>query len=177
MARLTEAKLRRLVLDVADIDRHEPARDKRKPLPQRVNRCEGEFLNALAVRGKGARVLRQGWPDFLVCEAGAWFAVEVKRRSDVISHSQLEMFEALSTLGLTIYVWCNARPDRLVPWRKWPTATARVKPRRPKWAEQWSTSEAAKLGVRRDKQERLRTKSTQQANACQASKTLSGTEA
>jgi hypothetical protein len=45
---------------------------------------------------KGCRVLRSGWPDFLMIRGRQLFAVEVKSESDEVSAAQRLIFDALS---------------------------------------------------------------------------------
>lgn len=78
--------------------------------------AEREFL--ARAMGKDARVLRNGWPDFLVERDGETFAVEVKRGTDDISGAQARMFEALERAGIKVYVWNPRKPEAAVPWRK-----------------------------------------------------------
>lgn len=65
------------------------------------------------------RVLRGGWPDFLLKheETGEVFAVEVKTSSDRLSRRQAACFVLLEQVGLKVYVWMPSQPKRLTPWR------------------------------------------------------------
>lgn len=81
---------------------------------KRLKPAEREFLER--AMGQGARILRNGWPDFLVERDGKTFAVEVKRGADDVSDAQARMFAALERSGIKVYVWNPRRPDIAVPW-------------------------------------------------------------
>jgi hypothetical protein len=83
---------------------------------KRLTPAEREFLQRAV--GKGARVLRNGWPVFLVERDGETFAVEVKRGADDISGAQARMFEALERAGIKVYVWNPRRPMSAKPWMR-----------------------------------------------------------
>lgn len=84
---------------------------------KRLNWSERQFLQKAV--GKSARVLRNGWPDFLVQRDGKTIAVEVKRGADDLSDTQIRMFDALGLVGIPVYVWNPRRPSVLVPWHKY----------------------------------------------------------
>lgn len=52
--------------------------------------------------GTGARVYRNGWPDFLVEQNGAIEFVEVKTPTDIMRPEQIAMHEALRRHGLRV---------------------------------------------------------------------------
>lgn len=81
---------------------------------KRLTAAEREFLERAL--GRGARVLRNGWPDFLIERDGETFAVEVKRGTDDVSDAQARMFEALERAGIRVYVWNPRRPRSATPW-------------------------------------------------------------
>jgi hypothetical protein len=80
------------------------------------NHSETAFLEL--AKTKGMRVLRGGWPDFLVEGVdGRTVGVEIKHSSSGVSAAQREMFAALVAAGVPVYVW---RPGTgaLVPWAR-----------------------------------------------------------
>lgn len=91
-------------------------RRKLKPSDRLGTSIEARF-RALAVE-RGWRVHRQGWPDFLLATDEGAHLVEVKSVSDKLSARQVELFTALETLGLTVKVWWEREPGKLMPWRK-----------------------------------------------------------
>ena len=122
-----------------------------------MNKTELAFVGKALSRGKGGRVLRDGWPDFLIVESGAAYAVEVKSSTDILRPSQFEMFCALEELGIKVMVWNPDKPDVLMPFRKWPRChkskmkvvrrgRAREEPRLAKRVKAWE--EAARDAVR-----------------------------
>jgi hypothetical protein len=78
--------------------------------------AEGAFL--LRALKQGSKVLRNGWPDFLVERDGEVFAVEVKQGPDDLSDAQVRMFAALERVGLKVYVWAPKHSKKAVPWRR-----------------------------------------------------------
>lgn len=104
---------------------------KRPKCSDGVNSAESAFIEKVLSRGNNARVLRSGWPDFLITESwGTTYAVEVKRVPDVVSQSQVDMFSALEELGMKVYIWDPANPDRLGDWKKWPRQGQSQQPRK-----------------------------------------------
>lgn len=88
-----------------------------------ANECENAFLYRLLDKRPGAKVARNGWPDFLVEQAdGTIVGVEVKSGTDRLRKDQVRMFSMLERTGLAIFVWTEVAPDRLIPWRKFHTA-------------------------------------------------------
>lgn len=88
------------------------------PEAWKATQCELQFVQKAITRGKQVRVLRSGWPDFLVEEEGKFYAVEVKAPGDVIRPSQRRMFTTLEAMGVSVFVWSPKSPDRLQPWRR-----------------------------------------------------------
>lgn len=81
------------------------------------NRNEAAFV-AMA-KAKNANVARNGWPDFLVDLPGTGtIGVEVKHRYDQVRPEQRRVFAMLEKVGVNVYVWHTAKPNTLVPWRK-----------------------------------------------------------
>jgi hypothetical protein len=78
-----------------------------------------ELRFVLQAEEKGAKVFRAGWPDFLIEQDGKATLVEVKTNSDMIRPNQARMFAALERLGLKVFIWNPARPDRLAHWRRY----------------------------------------------------------
>ncbi len=54
--------------------------------------------------GRGAVVLRRGWPDFLVFEREKLYVVEVKGPGDDVRPSQQVVLAALARQGISTYV-------------------------------------------------------------------------
>ncbi len=82
-----------------------------------MNEAEERFRRLMLERG--AKVLRSGWPDFLVITAaGSALAVEVKSDGDRMRPAQVRTFEALEAAGLEIRVWWARRPESLMRWRE-----------------------------------------------------------
>ncbi len=79
-------------------------------------------------------VWRHGWPDFAVRDrvTGAIYAVEVKHGGDVVSEGQAAMFSLLEEAGVPVFVWHTARPNKLVPWRRFTERAQRRSERLPK---------------------------------------------
>lgn len=113
MGTLTRAKLLKLADEIRD---HERARKAAKTKRGGPNEAEAAFLADAAGKGKA---LRCGWPDFLLLREDGAIGVEVKRRDDWCSASQVAMFEALETIGVSVFVWELGRPGVLTPWRRW----------------------------------------------------------
>jgi hypothetical protein len=68
---------------------------------------------------QGWKVVRAGWPDFLLTGLGPRpVFVEVKGVGDRIRPSQKRMFAALELAGVRVYVWWELTPNSLIPWRK-----------------------------------------------------------
>lgn len=86
------------------------------------------FFRAYA-EAKGCRVLRAGWPDFLLDDpkTGKAFGVEVKSDIDAISTPQVRCFALLERLGVPVYIWSPSTPGRLKPWRRYLQETKRVR--------------------------------------------------
>lgn len=95
--------------------------------------AEAEFYRS-AITRRSAKVYRCGWPDFLVdVKPLGLIGVEVKSHGDELRKEQRAMFEALEGTNLRVYVWHEATPDRLIPWRDFDAAKAdREKARRAK---------------------------------------------
>jgi len=78
-----------------------------------VNAYEREIYDSL--RQRGWKVLRRGWPDFLVMDKG-WsrgFALEVKRNGDKLTEEQAEMHKALARFGIMVHVVHDEKPDAI----------------------------------------------------------------
>lgn len=59
---------------------------------------------------RGARVYRNGWPDFLVVENGVVRAVEVKARHQYLSPYQADVYAVLTSIGLPVeIIWPEGR--------------------------------------------------------------------
>ena len=114
--KLSQAAVTKLVEQVGDL---------RKPHAPALTATEKQFYDA-AIHGKGARIWRNGWPDFLVDLPGmGHVGIEIKSGSDHLKRYQREMFAALEAAGiLKVYVWHANCPDRLTPWRKFDGAKA-----------------------------------------------------
>ncbi len=81
---------------------------------------EAEDYFVAWVKGRhGHRVLRAGWPDFLLVDkaTGKPFAVEVKTGSDRLSRRQANCFEVLEKAGIPVFVWSPETPKVITPWR------------------------------------------------------------
>jgi hypothetical protein len=89
------------------------------------NSSEAAF--ALMADRRGWTVCRSGWPDFLVVKDDKRFFVEVKSTKDGLTSSQRTMFDALEKLGIEVTVWWEARPETLLPWRKFQKFYSRTK--------------------------------------------------
>lgn len=111
--KLSQAAVTKLVEQIGDL-RKPPG-----PPEPGLTVTERKFYDA-AIHGKGARVWRNGWPDFLVDLPGmGHVGIEIKSGSDQLKWYQREMFAALESAGiLKVYVWHPKYPDRLTPWRK-----------------------------------------------------------
>lgn len=79
---------------------------------------ERAFLVAILAKKPNARVLRNGWPDFLFEYEGRICGVEVKSETDVVRPAQRAMFAALERAGIKVYVWSPMAADRLAHWRR-----------------------------------------------------------
>lgn len=113
---LSELKVRRLVREFEKLD----GRNHDEPPPEwKANEAESAFADRACARGRKTRVLRNGWPDFLIVEDGKTYAVEVKRDSDEIRDAQRRMFTALEAAGIKVFVWSPSKPSALTPWAKW----------------------------------------------------------
>jgi len=112
---LTPRQLRRLVAQVDAEDRRnrhaDTGVDETKLTP-----TEQAFCALAASRGR--RVIRNGWPDFLVEDpkTGKMIAVEVKSNVDALRPEQRRMFAALERLGIRVFVWRPKSPRSLSPW-------------------------------------------------------------
>lgn len=115
----------RLTLQVAKLDQERRERtlvvDETK-----LNAAEQEFCAVADRRGK--RLLRNGWPDFMMLdpETGGMVAVEVKTDADSVSEAQARMFEALESHGMRVMIWSPERPGTLIHWRKHDIARRRA---------------------------------------------------
>ena len=58
---------------------------------------------------KGWKVLRNGWPDYLIYKDDQIAFVEVKDKGDWLKPNQIEMLSLLSKFGLKCFTW---RPDK-----------------------------------------------------------------
>ena len=120
---LSELKVRKLVRQYEALERDEGVDHERdneiRERCRSLKDSEGAFLWKAVSRGRNARVLRAGWPDFLILEDGKGYAVEVKRWPDRVSARQAEMFEALESLGIKVFVWTASKPNELRDWRRW----------------------------------------------------------
>jgi VRR-NUC domain-containing protein len=93
------------------------AQQPEDPRGLQVNTAERAFLLRAQSR---AVVYRSGWPDFLVeLSAEKTIGVEVKLAGDIVRRNQAKMFAALERCGIPVFIWNPARPDVLVPWRKY----------------------------------------------------------
>ncbi len=75
---------------------------------------------ARALKAKGLRVTKRGWPDFFVLDpkTGGVCAVEVKHGPDEpVSEHQRFVLSALAALGVPTYVWTPGRGLRKVKAR------------------------------------------------------------
>lgn len=92
----------------------------------------GELKCAALIQERGkARIIRAGWPDFLLERKsdGRLFGVEVKSGGDYIRDTQRTCFEALERGGVPVYVWHPREPDKFVLWREF-DKTRKLKPKR-----------------------------------------------
>jgi hypothetical protein len=114
---MKRATIERLSSDIAKLDRERRDRDWAVD-ESKLTDAERAFCAIADSRGK--RVLRNGWPDFMVLdpESGGTMAVEVKTDEDVISAAQARMFEALEDYSIRVMIWCPTCPGKLTPWRK-----------------------------------------------------------
>lgn len=98
-----------------------------------LTEAERAFVSMADARGK--RVLRNGWPDFMVfdLESGGMIAVEVKTDDDSVSPAQARMFEALEEHGLRVMVWSPERPAKLIPWRRHELEKKKQRGRQGEW--------------------------------------------
>ena len=123
----------RLTLQIAQLDKERRSAtlivDEDKLTP-----AEQAFCAVAHARGK--RLLRNGWPDFLVLdpESGGLAAIEVKTDEDEISPAQARMFEALEELGLRVMIWSPERPGKLVFWRRHDLERRRRRESKERWA-------------------------------------------
>lgn len=85
---------------------------------------EAKFFQLASKRGW--KLYRSGWPDFLLLSEGKLLFVEVKSANDRLSATQLELFEALSKLGIRVRVWWERTPDRLIHWRRFADTVRQV---------------------------------------------------
>lgn len=67
---------------------------------------------------KGWKVHRSGWPDFLIVADGKAQFVEVKSATDSVSDNQAELYAALSSAGVEVFIWWESSPQVLIPWRR-----------------------------------------------------------
>jgi hypothetical protein len=103
--------------EVAERERQEEVREHAsETVGGGVNLSEAAFVSRAEERGV-ERILRAGWPDFMVRMDGCWIGVEVKRGGDRVSERQRVMFEALEQAGIRVYVWNPVCPDRLLNWK------------------------------------------------------------
>lgn len=93
--------------------------DQANVLRLRVNDAEGEFLTKVQMRRRQTKVMRAGWPDFMLVEDGRIYAVEVKSKYHRVSAVQAAIFETLEKKGIKVSVWTPGKPDRLLPWHLW----------------------------------------------------------
>jgi hypothetical protein len=112
---LTPRQLRRLVEQVDAADRRARLADTGVD-ENKLTTIEQAFCAMAANRGR--RVIRNGWPDFLVEDpkTGKTIAVEVKSNVDALSPEQRRMFAALERLGIRVFVWRPKNPRSLSPW-------------------------------------------------------------
>ena len=77
---------------------------------------QGMTLSELSVfnfLSSGAKVLRCGWPDFLVLNNGVAYCVEVKAGNDPLTDQQLEMHAALKKIGIHVFIVRDGYCDEL----------------------------------------------------------------
>lgn len=111
---------RRRKFDLLDFNMHTS-----KQVPDFVNSLtatEQSFLVEAVERYPGARVYRNGWPDFLFEHEGRAYGVEVKSENDDLRPGQRIMFDALERAGIKTYIWSPSSPRRLVYWRRFRSA-------------------------------------------------------
>jgi hypothetical protein len=75
---------------------------------------------AQLARKRGWHFTKRGWPDFLCCEEGKWFAVEVKPRLlggefKALKRSQIETMAVLESVGIPCYVSDGNEMQRFQP--------------------------------------------------------------
>lgn len=92
--------------------------------PSTAKLNEQERKVATALEAHGFKVLRNGWPDFLVIGRGRdrrWtaFALEVKTPGDKLSEAQRSMASALKRMGLPVYVTSSTLTDWERVWNRW----------------------------------------------------------
>jgi len=84
----------------------------------KVTASEKTFLGFMEKYRPELRLLRSGWPDFLVIDdENRLHAVEVKAYPDTLRKNQRECIEALELVGLETHVFRADQGD-LVTWRR-----------------------------------------------------------
>ena len=82
---------------------------------------ENRFYLRAVEKYDDTKILRHGWPDFLIVEDGATFGVEVKSGlSDPLRENQQQMFKALGDMGVEVYVYNeDLAVEKLVHWSRY----------------------------------------------------------
>jgi hypothetical protein len=122
-ATVREQKIHRLDDELKLIDLY-----KGEANPGPGNEAEA-FFEAWVNGRHGHKVIKNGWPDFLLMhkDTGRPFAVEVKTAADRMSRRQEKCFAALESGGIAVYVWCPSEPKKLEPWRAYLKRTGRYR--------------------------------------------------
>jgi hypothetical protein len=117
----------RLASEIAELDTQ---RRTRQSHVDESTLTEAERAFCVMADSRSKRLLRNGWPDFLMIdpESGGMIGVEVKTYTDEISEAQSRMFAALEQHGLRVMVWSPERPRQLTPWRRWNST---------RWRREW----------------------------------------
>lgn len=84
----------------------------------RVNPSEAAFLGYAKKTSPNAKILRGGWPDFLMIdEDGSLCCVEVKSWANKLRSNQLACIKALELVGVQTLIFRSNLGD-VVSWRK-----------------------------------------------------------
>lgn len=134
MSRVRRRDIDRLTLQIDALDAE---RRRRTLVVDEGALTEAEQAFCAAADRRGKRVLRNGWPDFMVFDlaSGGILGVEVKTDRDEVSEAQARMFEALEMFGLRVMIWNPARPEKLYPWRRHDQERRKHAPNDTHWAQ------------------------------------------
>jgi hypothetical protein len=84
---------------------HVPAKKwGKKKVREAISHNHFERLVENRLKDLGCNVFRNGWPDYLAVKNNKPIWIEVKHGQDKLQESQIEMFEALRSIGIEVRV-------------------------------------------------------------------------